>query len=219
MPDRFKPGTRRAKLGLYLGRRGAILVLFGFAYMMIGFGFATTLMDRFSRPGPGGPLEFMDTTPFPGIFWIICGAVALANGIVRRRWHNEDALGYAALTMPPTLWTAAYLWSFISWVYSQLAHWPEEYGRQTGYIGAGAYGMIAIILVIIAHWHDDLDVRSTEQPSPAEKALLDAMIEAHDEVRERGNRARRVSEKLISQLRRDQEALDADEAKQRRDDS
>jgi hypothetical protein len=180
VPDRFKPGTRRAKLGLYLGRRGAILVLFGIAYMLIGFGFATVLMDRFSRP----------------------------------------------------------------------AHWPEEYGRQTGYIGAGAYWMIAIVVVIIAHWHDDLDVPPAPRGS-AEKALLDAMIETREENRERGSRARRASEKWISQARMDterniqnsatendrmiaaareevqinaearldQEVLDADEAKQRRDDS
>lgn len=200
MPDRFKPGTRRSRVGLYFGRRGSILLLFGLAFIMIGFGFATIQMDRFSRPGPGGPLEFMDDTPWPGIFWIICGVVAVTNGLIRRRIKNEDAPGYAALVMPPALWTVAYIWSSVSWVYTRLAHWPYEYGRQTGFIGAGAFGMIALVLLIISHWRDDLDEAAPTRGS-TELALLDAMVETKQQNDARGDRARAASERWIGEAR------------------
>lgn len=204
MPDRLRPGTRRSRVGLYFGRRGSILFLFGISYVTIGIGFATIRADRFSQPGPGGPLEFMDTTPWPGLFWVLCGGVAVVNGAIRRRIRNEDAPGYAALVMPPMLWTVAYLWSSTVWAYSRLAHWPDQYGRQTGFIGAGAFGMIALVLVIIAHWHDDLD-ETEKRPGSTELALLDAMVETHEQNAARGDRAREASEGWIARSRMETE--------------
>lgn len=201
MPDRLRPGTRRSKVGLYFGRRGSILVLFGGMYVMIGVGFAAIQVDRFSQPGPGGPLEFMDTVPWPGIFWIACGAVALVNGCIRRLVRNEDAFGYGALAMPPMLWTLAYTVSFGCWAFSRLAHWPQEYGRLTGFIGTGVFGMLVLVLTIISHWRDDLDGPHIEPRGSDELALLDAMVETREENAARGNRAREASEKWISESR------------------
>jgi hypothetical protein len=173
--------------------------------MLIGFGFATIRMDRFSKPGPGGPLEFMDTIPWPGVFWIVCGIIATANGLIRRKIDNEDAIGYAALVMPPSLWVVAYLWSFATWVYTYFT-WPpdEESGRMSSFIGAGAFGIISIVIVIVSHWRDDLDNPETPRGSQ-ELALLDAMVETKEQNDERGDRARAASEKWIGEARMESE--------------
>lgn len=161
------------RIGRYLGRRGGILVLFGLAWTLMGFGFATVHVDRFSRPGPGGPLEFMDSTPYPGIVWIICGVIAILSGLLRRKRRNEDAIGYAALILPPLGWFFAYV---ISWVISMVS--GGVYGLPHNWIGSIVYTIIVISILVISHWRDDLDEKylllmRVKNPVEAKK-LLDA---------------------------------------------
>jgi hypothetical protein len=140
------------RAGRYLGRRGGILVLFGLAWMLMGFGFANIHVDRFSRPGPGGPIEFMDSTPYPGILWLVCGVIAVISGLIRRRRKNEDAVGYAALILPPFVWFFAYIISWVIWIVS-----AGLYGVRYNWIGAIVYLIIIISILVISHWRDDLD--------------------------------------------------------------
>lgn len=175
------------------GRRGGILALFGITWALIGLGFVMIDREpRFSRPGPGGPLEFMDTI-WPGWFWIICGAVALLNGLLRRRLDNEDGVGYAALTMPPILWTIAYALSYGYWLFTDGA-----FGREGSVIGLFVFLIMAAVLTIISGWPDQTDVKSV---SSRELALLDRLDETHIENRERGHRAREASEEWIRDAR------------------
>lgn len=142
----------------HLGRRGAVLVLFGAAWTIIGYGTATVHQDRFSHPG--GPLAFMDTA-YPAFIWVIGGLVALSNGFLRRRFHNEDAAGYAGLMIPCMLWTGGYVASYTLWLWSQLTG-DAMYGNRQGLLGAAVYAVLVVTVYIIANWPDPLD-----QPYPA----------------------------------------------------
>ena len=181
----------------HLGRRGGILTLFGLAWTLIGVGFAFVPADRFSQPGPGdNVLDALDRTPWPGLFWITCGLAALINGLLRRRFNNEDAVGYAALIMPPTGWVFAYGWSWVLWI---VPAYPD--GRNTGWLGVLVFGVMVAIIRICATWPDDFDVPEDVSVGSAEKALLDRLIETKPENDARGQRAREDSEQWIQQAR------------------
>lgn len=136
------------RFGRYLGRRGGILFLFGLAWMGIGLGDALIQSDRF---GMDAPLNWVDRSIIPGIFWMLCGFVALINGLLRRRFHNEDAFGYAALIMPPLAWSWLYAISYIIWIAT------GEFGRKTSFLGVLVFGIVVIAVLVISHWRDDLD--------------------------------------------------------------
>lgn len=208
------PNARpRGRVAAYFGRRGGFLVVFGLIWVFLGIRFATEQQDRFSRPGgPNGPLEFMDSTPWPGLFWVACGVVAVINGLVRRRWHNEDALGYAALVMPPVLWSAAYLVSYSSYLYSA---WVGEVptGRGSAYLSALVFGLLVVAVRVIATWPDEMDLPEVNGiRGSAELAMLDRLVETHDENSARGQRARQDSEKWIAHSRGESETRIADSA-------
>lgn len=139
-----------------LGRRGGVLALFGLCWIVLGVGFAVIQTERFSRPGAGGPLEFMDSLPLPGLFWALCGMIALVNGVTRQLLDHEDAVGYASLIMPPTLWVLAYTWSFTMWVFTRDS--AEPYGRMSGFLGAVLFLVIVVIIRVIANWPDPDDI-------------------------------------------------------------
>lgn len=164
------------RAGRYLGRRGGILFLFGLAWISIGAGFATIQVDRFSKPGPGGPLEFMDTTPWPGVFWVVCGVAAVANGLLRRKLHNEDAVGYSALIMPPLLWAFCYTISFAVYLISH-----GTAGRQASIIGVFLFLIMVCAILVISHWRDDLDEKylllmSIKDPAVAKRLLEESKL-------------------------------------------
>jgi hypothetical protein len=191
----------------YFGRRGGILILFGPLWILLGAIFATMPADRFSRPGPGGPLEVIDRTPWAGLMWVLCGLVALINGLVRRRVKNEDAVGYAALIIAPGFWMAAYVVSYGLWLYTHYTG-VEEIGNPNGYLAALVYLVLVLAILVIANWNDDLDLphlRPTK-PGSAELALLDAMDdETYEQNRDRGHNARAASEEWITHSRSESE--------------
>lgn len=154
------------------GRRGGVLTLFGIVWMLIGVGVIAVRTDRFSRPGPGGPLQFADHW-WTGLFWVVGGLIALANGLLRRRFSNEDAPGYAALIVPPTLWMFLYAWSFVTWAVTTASH-DEVFGRASAIIGLFVFGILVAVVRIIAKWPDDFDVEAAVPPTAPELAALDA---------------------------------------------
>jgi signal transduction histidine kinase len=198
------------RLALHQGRRGGILTLFGIAWIFCGLGFTLIPSERFSRPGPRGIIEFLDT-PWPGLFWILCGLVALGNGLLRRRVRNEDAIGYAALIMPPGLWVLAYTASFTLWAFTR--NNVEVYGRFTAILGALIFTVIVVILRIVANWPDDMDLTPVPPVTgSSELALLDRMVETREENTARGHRARADGEAWVTHSRLETEERIAESA-------
>ena len=195
------------RLGRYFGRRGGFLVLFGLAWTLCGVSFALVPVERFSAVNHAGPLVFMDSRPWPGLLWIVCGLIALVNGLARRRINNEDAFGYAALVVPTVLWTLCYAWSFGSWVlWKAFDGTPPPFGRPTGGLGAVIYAALAVSVLTVANWKDDLDLpHPVEALGSDEMALLDRLVETVPENTARGARARAASEEWIGHARYESE--------------
>lgn len=161
MVDKITRPRWLARAVRWAGRRGLILILCGVAWMVIGTMFTLDNIERFSRPGPGGPLQFLDSDPWPGLVWVICGSVAGAVGTIRRRFGGEDAFGFAALVAPCVLWFMGYLWSYILFLYTTTkSDSPEEViGRAQAGPSAIVYLIILAFLFVIARWPDPIDAR------------------------------------------------------------
>jgi hypothetical protein len=188
------------RIARHQGRRGGILTLFGIIWIFVGGNIALIPSERFASSSSHGVLDFLNI-PWPGVFWIVCGLVALGNGLLRRRMRNEDAIGYAALIMPPSLWVGAFFLSFTLWLITR--NHPEPYGQSSALLGALVYLVIVAILRIVANWPDDMDLPDAHLVAIGsdELALLDRKIETKPENDARGQRAREDSESWIRQAR------------------
>ena len=127
-----------------LGARGVLLVLMGTPWVLIGTGFLIVQMERFSRPGPGGPLQFMDDGPWGGLMWILGGAIAIGSALIRKRTH-EDGFGFIGLTIPAFIWGACYFWSFIANVASE-----GELGRPNTWIAGTIYWSVTLLITFLS---------------------------------------------------------------------
>lgn len=129
-----------------LGRRGVCLVLLGIIWTAIG---ASTLLsplhDRFSAPGPGDALEWMDG-PWVGGLWGAAGLVALVVGLThdRRRIAAHDAVGFNALITPPVASALFYGWSAI------LLPWGE--GNHRAPLGFAVELAVCVLILLVAGW-------------------------------------------------------------------
>lgn len=142
----------QARLAKFFGRRGTFLVLDGIIWVVIGFAIFAQPQERFSRPGPGGGLEVMEL-PAWGLFWALCGLVAIVTAFLRRApgRHRLDQWGFTALMGPALLWCFAFVWSWLS----NLAN-PSN-GRPTSWLGALVYLVIILSVLVVAGWPDPAD--------------------------------------------------------------
>lgn len=135
-----------------IGTRGSLLLILGTIWTIIGTGFLTNPIERFSKPGPGGRLDFLDSPPINYIFssiWLVGGIVSIFIAFYRAR-SCEDDWGFNGVALPPLLWGFAYLWSW-------LLHFvfDGEVGRETGYIGALLHFTITMLVVFLSHHVQD----------------------------------------------------------------
>ena len=131
-----------------VGTRGSLLLIVGTIWSTIGFGFLINPIERFSRPGSGGVLDFLDKGPGVYLFastWLVGGLVAISIGFIRAKTCQDD-LGFNGVALPPLLWGFGYLWSWFVWLLSN-----GEYGRPGAYIGALLHFTITIMVVFLSH--------------------------------------------------------------------
>jgi hypothetical protein len=106
---------------------------------------------RFSEQG--NPIPILSLFDLPGIGWLwgIAGVVAIAVALCRRYYAGHDAWGFNALLVPSTVWTLAYLWSDLLWIFT------GHYGRSTSGSGATAWLIVCTFIVLLAGWPDPDD--------------------------------------------------------------
>ena len=140
------------------GERGVVLGLFAIPFVIIGISILIDPIERFSRPGPGGPIEFMDS-PTWGWLWIAVGIASLIimifKPLVKVRQFRLDEIGYGLLVVPLSLWAASYLISFLSF-----ALFDGDLGRDRAYLGLVVYGNFLILILYLAR-----NLRNTEEVS------------------------------------------------------
>lgn len=126
------------------GTRGVLLWHLAIPWFFVGIGFMLNPIERFSRPGPGGPLEFMDRGPWLGLIWIIGGLCGFVSSFLRVR-TRDDTLGFNGVTLPPFIMGLCYFWS---WGTNQVT--DGEIGRPSAWLGFLVYMSVAMLLVFLA---------------------------------------------------------------------
>lgn len=136
----------------WIGTRGCVLLILGAIWTIIGAAFLANPIERFSKPGPGGYLDFLDEGPGVYIFsgmWLLGGTVAIVVAILRPT-TCEDDLGFNGVGLPPLLWGFGYWWS---WIVHLL--FDGQYGRGNGYIGGLLYSTLSLLVIFLSHHVQD----------------------------------------------------------------
>lgn len=150
-----------------VGTRGVVLLLLGIMWIILGTGFLVSPMERFSRPGSGGILDFLNRGPGIYIFasmWIVGGIFAIAAAAQRPK-TCEDGWGFVGLILPPLLWGAGYWWSWFINVFS-----GGEYGRENTYLAGLIYGAFTLLLMFLSKHLPD----HPEGPCARRRGVIDS---------------------------------------------
>lgn len=150
MAKRRRPGPyARAEKSLIrkVGTRGICLLILGSMWLMLGFLFVSNPVKRFSKPGPGGILDFLDAGPGVYVFasmWIVGGATAVITAFQRPITCRDD-LGFNGVGLPPFLWGAGYWWSFLINTLSD-----GEFGRPNTQLAGLLYWTFALLVMFLS---------------------------------------------------------------------
>jgi hypothetical protein len=133
---------RRPTLGRHrIGRRGAVLLLFSAAFLLIGL---KALTDPSTDDG-----RFVFYTLLPtaarGALWGVPAVIGILSVLSRR---HGDAAGFAVICVPPLFLMASYLWSFIGFL-SGATDYPY------GWVSAVTWALIAAVLLVTAGWPEE----------------------------------------------------------------
>ncbi len=124
------------------GRRGAFLLLFGFAWGLIGYGRLAT------PPSPDSlrqiePLLYVAPYRTWAYLWLVAGLLAAIAAFFRS--VGDDAFGFTALITPPALWALSNVITFI-----------VGENRQ-GLLGSGLWLAVMVAVFIVAGWPEVRD--------------------------------------------------------------
>lgn len=144
-----------ARLRTRLGHRGAILLVLGGLYVVLGWA-------RHDNPPPSHTEVFL-VSPAGYIGWAIAGLVAVAFAFVSRSSKvARDWPGFVALTIPPVMWTFAYWWSWIEWTATDGAYGYED-GLRSGIV----FAAVSSVPLIVVSWREHFAVNGhTIDPLP-----------------------------------------------------
>lgn len=128
-----------------IGRRGAVLLLFSAAFLLIG-------LKAFTDPSvDDGRFVFYTSLP-PYVRAALWGVPAVAGILSALSGRRSDGLGFAALCVPPMVLTISYLWSFIGFLAGATAY-------PYGWVSATTWALLASILLVTAGWPEAPDHR------------------------------------------------------------
>jgi hypothetical protein len=129
-------------------RRGVFLILFGAAFVLLGYALLTTDVTPALRHSLRLALN-LAPLGFYAWAWITCGALGVIGGLLPRRL---DALGFAAVIVMPTLWAVVY---FVEWLAGDLPR---------GWQGSLLYALIAAAIGVVAGMPDPTDLPVARDP-------------------------------------------------------
>lgn len=136
------------RLGVTLGRRGAILLCYGTVWALYGYG--QLISPQPEQRGLDLLLRAWPLSVWAGL-WIATGLVAIVAAFLPQ---GRDAPGFVALVLIVIPWMLSYL---LSW-------WPlQTFPR--GWVAAAIWTVIAVPVIVVAGWR--------EPPRPKGTGALD----------------------------------------------
>lgn len=138
MPNRLIPPALLERLG----RRGAVLLLFGLAWLLQGL--------ILGAEGPSGGVDLTasphENLPFPimSLLWVASGVLAAAVGL---RHSPRDHVGFVAASAPPLILTGSYLVGGVTWFLP-----GDSGGDPYGLPLALGWAVITLLVGIVASW-------------------------------------------------------------------
>lgn len=138
-----------------LGRRGAMMILLGATYVLIGYGDAT-------RPAPdvAGAWHLQVDSHIRGIAWAVTGLVAVVFALVRPHstppgvapeFWRTDTPGWLALYVVPVLVITSYGGSWALWTLTDQAQVPAV-GDPMAWYNAVLRVPFVLIVLICSGW-------------------------------------------------------------------
>jgi hypothetical protein len=136
-----------------IGRRGAVLLTLGFAWIMFGVG---VLLEE---PIPGTEKLLHEQIPGPIRFtlWASMGLFAMANAFAPPR--KSDKWGFLALYIMPAERALSYVWGWIG-------SWDNVDGYSRGWFSAIVWIIVMILVLITSGWKEpvnSIDLRDEDR--------------------------------------------------------
>ncbi len=152
MPDRDvrREGWKRflPRSARQVGRRGAILMVFGFLWIVVGAGV-------FGSEGLGeGLLHEIVPSEIRGTLWVVTGLIAIGHAF--RPPGMSDAVGFAALYITPAIRVLSY---GLAWVGSWFPGMGQGYPQAWRFLAV--YAAMLAAVVITSGWPEP-----TQAPRP-----------------------------------------------------
>ncbi|MFI6560411.1 hypothetical protein [Streptomyces sp. NPDC050534] len=124
------------RLGVALGRRGAILLCYGIVWAIIGYGQITS-----PAPDLRGLRLLLQMMPLDvwGWIWVASGLIAIVSAWLP---PERDWPGFLALPLMVLPWTVSYL---LAWI---LGDYPR------GWLASVVWGAIAAPVLVVAGWRE-----------------------------------------------------------------
>ncbi|MFI5808964.1 hypothetical protein [Streptomyces sp. NPDC051561] len=121
-----------ARMWAHLGWRGVALAGTGACWITYGLGLIVTSRGLVTS-GAAPVIRIMCIEGW-GAVWIACGVLAMAAGALR---PGRDVWGFAAITLPPTVWGLAFIASALG-------------GSPTAWASVPIYLAVLLLVVVVA---------------------------------------------------------------------
>jgi len=137
----------------WVGRRGAVLILFGLAFVAYGTRVVTEPVDTDTSRAL---LHLMTPRGVRAAVWIVVGACATFTPLATRWTPLRDTTGFVLAYLPPMLTALSFLLGWL--VYLLPLPIPGDPG---GFGAAAIWTAFAGVLVICSGWPEHPDLPST----------------------------------------------------------
>lgn len=132
-----------------IGRRGAVLALFGVVWVLFGYSLITVPPQQVLNA------QLLDVPLRDWAFlWLACGVVAILFAPTKQ---GRDGFGYAAIVLPTWVWTLGYL---VMWI-------GHNGFDPRAWVSVFVWGAVSLVTLVCAGWPEVTQVpKVPKEPTP-----------------------------------------------------